>query len=63
MDMYNEYRNTLDKSSFFKKISSFEEKKSLWYKLSAAEKKGLLSRLKVDDIKSFLFIRKVLLNI
>ena len=52
--MYNEYRNTLDKSSFFKKISSFEEKKSLWYKLSAAEKKGLLSRLKIDDIKSFL---------
>ena len=51
MDIYEEFKNIKDKALFFKKISNYSNKIELWNKLSSSEKKGLISRLSIEDIK------------
>ena len=52
MDIYEEFKSIKDKALYFKKIGNYDKKIELWGKLSNSEKKGLISRLSIDDIKT-----------
>lgn len=54
MDIYNEFKNIKDKATFFRNISNYNDKLYLWNKLNDSEKKGLISRLSIVELKKIL---------
>ena len=54
MEIYDKYIVAKDKASFIRNVNNFDERLYLWRKMSDSERRNIVSRLSISDIRCFI---------